>query len=99
MQNYYSYEHLLARPNLTGELGIELAGRRLRQFVQQAWPVVEPATRFVPGWHIDAICEHLEAVSRVHAVTPQIEAGNVYLPEARLASWIGAFMDECAAFP
>ena len=25
--------------------------------------VVEPATAFVPGWHIDAICEHLEAIS------------------------------------
>jgi hypothetical protein len=25
---------------------------------------VEPATVFVPGWHIDAIVEHLEAVSR-----------------------------------
>jgi predicted phage terminase large subunit-like protein len=37
--------------------------------------------------------------SRVHAVTPQIEAGNVYLPDATLASWIGSFMDECAAFP
>ena len=37
--------------------------------------------------------------SRVHAVTPQIEAGNVYLPEAALAPWIGLFIDECAAFP
>jgi predicted phage terminase large subunit-like protein len=37
--------------------------------------------------------------SRVNAVTPQIEAGNVYLPEATLASWVGAFIDECAAFP
>ena len=37
--------------------------------------------------------------SRVHAVTPQIEAGNVYLPAATLAPWIGTFIDECAAFP
>jgi hypothetical protein len=29
-----------------------------------AWPIVEPATPFVANWHIDAICEHLEAVSR-----------------------------------
>ena len=26
--------------------------------------VVEPSTPFVPGWHIDAIIEHLEAVTR-----------------------------------
>ena len=37
--------------------------------------------------------------SGVHAVTPQIEAGNVYLPAATLAPWIGTFIDECAAFP
>jgi predicted phage terminase large subunit-like protein len=37
--------------------------------------------------------------SRVHAVTPQIEAGNVYLPEVTLAPWVGGFIEECAAFP
>jgi predicted phage terminase large subunit-like protein len=31
--------------------------------VRQAWAVIEPSTPFVPGWHIDAIIEHLEAVS------------------------------------
>src|SRR5258706_16154955 len=28
------------------------------------WHVVEPATTYVHGWHIDAICEHLEALTR-----------------------------------
>lgn len=37
--------------------------RSLRNFVRQAWPIVE-GNEFVPGWHIDCICEHLEAVSR-----------------------------------
>lgn len=36
----------------------------LRRFVEFAWDVVEPGKVFVPGWHIDAICEHLEGVSR-----------------------------------
>jgi predicted phage terminase large subunit-like protein len=36
---------------------------------------------------------------RAHAVSPQIEAGNVYLPDATIAPWIGGFIDECAAFP
>jgi predicted phage terminase large subunit-like protein len=35
----------------------------LGQFVRQAWAVVEPSTPFVPGWHIDTIVEHLEAIS------------------------------------
>lgn len=34
-----------------------------REFIQLAWPHIEP-NPFVPGWHIDAIADHLEAVSR-----------------------------------
>lgn len=41
-----------------------LAERSLAAFAGQAWHVVEPATNYVHGWHIDAICEHLEAVTR-----------------------------------
>lgn len=33
----------------------------LRGFVREGWHVVEPRTRYVPNWHIDAICEHLMA--------------------------------------
>jgi len=32
-------------------------------FIELAWPVLEPKRQFVAGWHIDAICDHLEAVS------------------------------------
>ena len=38
-------------------------------------------------------------VARVSAVSPQIEAGNVYLPDPSLAPWIHDFIEECAAFP
>ena len=34
-----------------------------RVFVEQAWHVLEPATQFLPGIHVDAICEHLQAVA------------------------------------
>jgi predicted phage terminase large subunit-like protein len=46
------------------DLERELATRSFRQFVELAWKYVEPARKFIPGWHIDAICEHLEAVTR-----------------------------------
>ena len=36
----------------------------LHEFVQQAWPIVEPDVEFADGWHIEAICLHLEAVRR-----------------------------------
>ncbi len=42
----------------------KLAENYLKHFTRQAWHVLEPTTAFVSGWHIDAICEHLEAVSR-----------------------------------
>lgn len=34
----------------------------LTDFIKAAWPLVDPAP-YVHGWHIDAICEHLQAVS------------------------------------
>lgn len=33
----------------------------MRTFVRKAWHVIEPGVAYVHGWHIDAICEHLEA--------------------------------------
>jgi predicted phage terminase large subunit-like protein len=64
MKNSNNLKLLLARPNLQSEINRELASRRLREFVRLAWPVVEPSTSFQSGWHIDAIIEHLEAVTR-----------------------------------
>ena len=39
------------------------ASAKLYDFVRQAWHVVEPGVQFVPSWHIEAICEHLEAIT------------------------------------
>jgi predicted phage terminase large subunit-like protein len=38
-------------------------------------------------------------VSRVNAVSPAIEAGNVFLPHEDEAPWVNEFINECAAFP
>jgi predicted phage terminase large subunit-like protein len=64
MKNTASFAPLLRRPNLRDEIDAELASRSFGEFVRQAWLVVEPSTPFVRGWHIDAIIEHLEAVTR-----------------------------------
>lgn len=37
--------------------------RTLAGFVREAWAVLEPSNPYVHGWHIDAIAEHLEAIS------------------------------------
>ena len=39
-----------------------LCEKSMRHFMKKAWHAVEPAD-FIPGWHIDAICEHLDAVA------------------------------------
>lgn len=41
---------------------IVLAERSLFEFLRQAWPHFESAA-FVPGWHLQAIAEHLEAIN------------------------------------
>lgn len=41
----------------------ELCERSLSEFIQLAWHVLEPSQEYKHGWHVDAICEHLEAVT------------------------------------
>jgi len=41
----------------------EYCARSLSHFIRRAWHVVEPAQAYIHGWHIDAIAEHLTAVT------------------------------------
>jgi hypothetical protein len=41
----------------------ELSERSLKEFIVNAWPELEPNKTFINNWHIDAICEHLEAIN------------------------------------
>ena len=56
---------ILARPEAIRR---EVERRRLisslHAFVVAAWHILEPASPFLDGWHIRAICQHLEAVTR-----------------------------------
>jgi predicted phage terminase large subunit-like protein len=58
------------------ERALELADearRSLRAFLPLAWETIEPGTPFVGNWHIDAICDHLEALARREVRTMLIE--------------------------
>jgi predicted phage terminase large subunit-like protein len=35
----------------------------LREHIRAIWPIIEPGTKFVDGWHIGAVSEHLQACS------------------------------------
>src|ERR1017187_6735347 len=53
-----------SRPVLSRlHLKTEKARRKRHEFVLQAWPLLEPATPFVEGMHVRAVCEHLQAVA------------------------------------
>jgi predicted phage terminase large subunit-like protein len=48
-------------------------------FVREAWHVLEPNARFVHNWHIDAICQHLEAVTdgRINRLLINVPPGSM----------------------
>ncbi|MFS8052091.1 MULTISPECIES: phage terminase large subunit [Rhizobium] len=53
----------LARQIAENAEGIRARCQSLVGFVREAWHVVEPSVDYVYGWHIDAICRHLESVT------------------------------------
>jgi predicted phage terminase large subunit-like protein len=59
--------------------------------------VIQMLAREIPG--ILPVNPEGGKVARAAAVSPLIEAGNVYLPHPAYAPWINDFIEECAAFP
>ncbi len=51
-------------PALLGSMDRWDAETSLSAFITYTWDVLEPGREFIPGWSIDAICDHLEAVTR-----------------------------------
>ena len=43
---------------------IALCEQSLLYFIRKAWHILEPTTVFQSGWHLEAICEHLEAATK-----------------------------------
>jgi predicted phage terminase large subunit-like protein len=54
----------LATPDARIGIDRERCKRGLVQFVRRAWHVIEPERAYVHNWHIDAVCAHLEAITR-----------------------------------
>ncbi|WP_343639011.1 phage terminase large subunit [Roseateles sp.] len=64
-------------------LGIEreFCRRKLGNFIRRAWPVLEPGQPYIHGWHMDAISEHLEAIT-----TGQIKRLLINIPPGTMKS-------------
>ena len=73
----------LAKLPTLQEIQAEESRRSLSKFVRHFWHVVEPGTPLVWNWHIDAICEHLEAVTR-----RQIQLLLINIPPGHMKSLI-----------
>lgn len=41
----------------------EACSRSLATYIKRGWAAIEPAQPYVHGWHVDAMAEHLEAVT------------------------------------
>ena len=59
--------------------------------------VIQMLAREIPG--ILPVNPEGGKVARAAAVSPLIEAGNIYLPHPLYAPWVNDFIEECAAFP
>lgn len=44
--------------------GVRRRCQSFAEFVKLAWQVIEPGTALKWNWHLDAMCDHLEAISR-----------------------------------
>jgi predicted phage terminase large subunit-like protein len=69
--------------------GIRERCKTLRGFVREAWHVLEPSTPYLANWHHDAICEHLEAITK-----KQITRLQINQPPATMKSLIASVMWE-----
>ena len=59
--------------------------------------VIQMLSRELPG--ILPVNPEGGKVARAAAVSPLIEAGNIYLPHPQFKPWVNDFLEECAAFP
>ena len=66
----------------------EMAEKKLAEFQKQMWPVID-AHEYIHGWHIDAICDHLEAV-----YSGEIQRLNINIPPRHMKS-----INVCVGFP
>lgn len=70
----------------------ELCEQSFYAFIQKAWPVIEGNRDFIPGWHAQAICEHIEALYDLEIrnllinCPPRIGKSNII--SVLLAAWV-----------
>jgi predicted phage terminase large subunit-like protein len=49
------------RASATGDVAVALLRASLGEFFRAGWHVLEPSTPLVDNWHIDCLCDHIQA--------------------------------------
>ena len=71
--------------------------RKLVEDKANGTAVIEVLRKEIPG--IVPVEPFGGKVVRAHATTAVAEAGNIYIPAASIAPWVGDFVEEMASFP
>lgn len=77
----YEDETLQEADQLLADGELELLEGSLFEFMEAAWPTIEPAKTFHANWHLEAIAEHLQA-----ATAGQIQKLVINIPPRHLKS-------------
>lgn len=68
----------------------KLARRHLRHFVRGGWDVLEPGNPYDHNWHIDAVCDHLQAVAGKRHEVARIRQLLINIPPGHMKSLLVA---------
>ncbi|HBJ2607788.1 TPA: phage terminase large subunit [Clostridium botulinum] len=85
-----SDRELLEYERIIEEMEKEKCEKNLNFFIKKAWHIIEPAIKFTNNWHIDAICEYLQAVT-----DGEIKRLLINMPPRNLKSVTATVMYPC----
>jgi len=68
----------------------KLARRHLRHFVRGGWDVLEPGNPYDHNWHIDSVCDHLQAVAGKPNEDARIRQLLINIPPGHMKSLLVA---------
>ena len=66
----------------------ERCRRQFSEFFRQGWHVLEPSTPLSDNWHIDAVCDHLQALLDDWRAVQRAQTAGLPIPPQRLQNLV-----------
>jgi predicted phage terminase large subunit-like protein len=73
------------------------ANKKLIEAKANGPAIKQTLDKYVPG--LIEVEPRGDKLSRAHSITPDVEAGNVYLPDPSIAPWVNDYLHEHSEFP